>query len=208
MLDQVLGFLQALTINLSIGLTVVVLALTIGFVTAVVRLGSFTLGSRSMNFLIGVLRTAPSYVLLFVVAATLKATTEPDTSGGTIIPLVALLLALLAGALASCSDACVTFLQYRALGQTKQAWLIVPNIFQVFIVAVMTSGTGAVIGVHEAVHYTLALADTYETRVERIVLVGVVILFFAGLLGFAKFLSTRLSAHLSARFSEKSCADS
>jgi hypothetical protein len=105
---------------------------------------------------------------------------------------------LLAGAIASCSDACVTFLQYRTQGQTKQAWLIVPNAFQIFIVAVMTSGSGAAIGVHEAVHFTLTLADTYETRTERIILVSIVILFFAGILGFAKFLSARLSARLTA----------
>jgi len=43
----------------------------------------------------------------------------------------------------------------------------------------MTSGTGAVIGVREAVYYTPA-PDTYETRIERLILMGVVILFLQG----------------------------
>ncbi len=196
MFNHVLGFLQALAINLSVGLIVLVLGLMLGFVTAVARLGSSPIGSSLMNFFIGVLRAAPSYVLLFVALPIL---TAAKMFGGEIVLLLALFLALLAGALASCSDACVTFLQYRAQGQTKQAWLIVPNIFQTFIVAVMTSGMGAAIGVHEAVHYTLTLADTFETRMERIILVGMVILFFAGILGFAKFLSTRLSSRIAAK---------
>lgn len=68
-----------------------------------------------------------------------------------------------------------------------------------FIVAVMSSGVGAAIGVHEAVHFTLALSETYESRRDRIILVVIVILFFAVILAGAKYGLVRASARFLAR---------
>lgn len=194
MLDHLLGFLNALTVNLSIGLLVLFVGLCLGFVTAAIRLAPNRLGAQAMNFFIGILRAVPSYVIMVVMAAILTSTDALGMSGSQTAALLALFLALLAGSISSCSDACVTFLQYRAQGRMDQALLIVPNLFQIFIVAVMSSGVGAAIGVHEAVHYTLALAETYESRMDRIILVASVILLFAAILTPTKYLVGRASA--------------
>jgi hypothetical protein len=194
MLDHLLGFLNALTVNLSIGLLVLLVGLCLGFVTAAIRLAPNRLGAQAMNFFIGILRAVPSYVIMVVMAAILTSADALGMLGSQTAALLALFLALLAGSISSCSDACVTFLQYRAQGRMDQALLIVPNLFQIFIVAVMSSGVGAAIGVHEAVHYTLALAETYESRIDRIILVASVILLFAAILTPTKYLVGRASA--------------
>ena len=194
MLDNLLGFLNALTVNLSIAFLVLLVGLCLGFVTAAIRLAPNRLGAQAMNFFIGILRAVPSYVIMVVMAAILTSADALGMLGSQTATLFALFLALLAGSISSCSDAWVTFLQYRAQGRMEQALLIVPNAFQIFIVAVMSSGVGAAIGVHEAVHYTLALAETYESRVDRIILVASVILLFAAILTPTKYLLGRASA--------------
>jgi len=194
MLDNLLGFLNALTVNLSIAFLVLLVGLCLGFVTAAIRLAPNRLGAQAMNFFIGILRAVPSYVIMVVMAAILTSADALGMLGSQTAALFALFLALLAGSISSCSDAWVTFLQYRAQGRMEQALLIVPNAFQIFIVAVMSSGVGAAIGVHEAVHYTLALAETYESRVDRIILVASVILLFAAILTPTKYLLGRASA--------------
>jgi hypothetical protein len=194
MLDHLLGFLNALTVNLSIAFLVLLVGLCLGFVTAAIRLAPNRLGAQAMNFFIGILRAVPSYVIMVVMAAILTSADALGMLGSQTAALFALFLALLAGSISSCSDAWVTFLQYRAQGRMEQALLIVPNAFQIFIVAVMSSGVGAAIGVHEAVHYTLALAETYESRVDRIILVASVILLFAAILTPTKYLVGRASA--------------
>jgi ABC-type amino acid transport system permease subunit len=199
MLDPLLGFLNALSVNLSIGLLALLVGLCLGFVTAAVRLAPNRLGAQAMNFFIGILRAVPSYVIMVVVAAILTSADALGMLGSQAAALIALFLALLAGTVSSSSDACLTFLQYRAQGRMEQACLIVPNAFQIFIVAVMSSGVGAAIGVHEAVHYTLALAETYDSREDRIVLVLVVILFFAVILACTKYVVARASARLLAQ---------
>ncbi len=200
MLDHLLGFLNALTVNFSVGLLTLFVGLFLGFVTAAVRLAPNRLSAQTMNVVIGILRAVPSYVLMVVAAAIFTSADALGALSSQNAALIALFLALLAGTVSSCSDACVTFLQYRAQGRMEQAWLIVPNTFQIFIVAVMSSGVGAAIGVHEAVHYTLALAETYESRLDRIILVVIVILFFAAILASAKYMVGRASARLLARY--------
>jgi hypothetical protein len=194
MLDHLLGFLNALTVNLSIAFLVLLVGLCLGFVTAAIRLAPNRLGAQAMNFFIGILRAVPSYVIMVVMAAILTSADALGMLGSQTAALLALFLALLAGSISSCSDAWVTFLQFRAQGRMEQALLIVPNAFQIFIVAVMSSGVGAAIGVHEAVHYTLALAETYESRVDRVILVASVILLFAAILTPTKYLVGRASA--------------
>jgi hypothetical protein len=193
-LDNLLGFLNALTVNLSIAFLVLLVGLCLGFVAAAIRLAPNRLVAQAMNFFIGILRAVPSYVIMVVMAAILTSADALGMLGSQTATLFALFLALLAGSISSCSDAWVTFLQYRAQGRMEQALLIVPNAFQIFIVAVMSSGVGAAIGVHEAVHYTLALAETYESRVDRIILVASVILLFAAILTPTKYLVGRASA--------------
>ena len=85
----------------------------------------------------------------------------------------------------------MTFLNYRARGELAQAWLVVTNVFQIFVITVMASSIGAALGVQEAVAFTLSLAQTYETRIERIALIICVIVFFAGILMSSKFLVAR-----------------
>jgi ABC-type amino acid transport system permease subunit len=191
MLDHLFGFFQALTVNFRLGLVALLIGLVLGLLTAVIRCRADGVSARFIGFLIGVLRAFPVYVLMFVAASLFSTMSLSNEYGAEFSASIAVIVALLAYTVSACSDACVTFLNFRARGQLAQAWLLVPNVFQIFVVTVMASSIGAALGVQEAVTFTLSLAQTYETRIERIGLIISVIVFFAVILMSSKFLAAR-----------------
>lgn len=192
MLNDLYGFLQALMVNLQIGFIASALGFVLGFLAATVQYRFSGVGSRVAGFFIGLLRAFPIYVLMFVILNIFASTGILRAFSVETNASIALVLALLAYTISACADACLTFLRHRGLGQTAQAWLLVPNVFQIFVITVTSSSVGAAIGVQEAVTYTLSLAETYETHAQRIGLIVLVILFFAGLLGLSKLLVVTL----------------
>jgi ABC-type amino acid transport system permease subunit len=185
------GFFQAFTVNLRLGLVALLIGLVLGLLTAVIRCRTDGFSARFIGFLIGVLRAFPVYVLMFVAASIFSTMSLFNAYEAEFSASIAVIVALLAYTVSACSDACVTFLNFRARGQLAQAWLVVPNVFQIFVITVMASSIGAALGVQEAVAFTLSLAQTYEMRIERIGLIICVIVFFAGILMTSRFLVAR-----------------
>ena len=176
-------FLQAFTINLRVGLLALVVGLLIGFVSATIRFRNKGATSGLTGFLIGFLRAFPVYVLMFVAVNLLASLGTFDTLSPNQAAEAALIVALSAYTISACSDASLTFLQYRAKGQHNQAWLVVPNIIQIYVITVISSSVGAAIGLQEAVTFILNLSETLPTREDRILLVFMAILFFAAIMG-------------------------
>lgn len=196
MLDNIYGFLQALTVNLKIGFIALFLGLVLGFLAALVRYRSTGFGGRIAGFFIGFLRAFPIYVLMFVLLNIVASTGIFGTRSSEATASIVLVLAMLGYTVSACADACLTFLRHRGLGETAQAWLLIPNVFQIFVITVTSTSIGAAIGVQEAVTYTLSLAETFEARAQRIGLIVLVILFFAGLLGLSKVLVETLTRRI------------
>lgn len=176
-------FLQAFTINLRVGLLALVVGLLIGFVSATIRFRNKGATSRLTGFLIGFLRAFPVYVLMFVAVNLLAFLGTFEALSPNQAAEAALIVALSAYTISACSDASLTFLQHRASGQYAQAWLVVPNIIQIYVITVISSSVGAAIGLQEAVTFILNLSETLPTRGERILLVFMAILFFAAIMG-------------------------
>lgn len=191
MLDNLLGFFLAFTVNFRLGFVALFIGLVLGLLTAVIRCRTSGVSARFIGFLIGFLRAFPVYVLMFVAASLFSTMSLFTAFDAEFSASIAVIVALLAYTVSACSDACVTFLNFRARGELAQAWLVVPNVFQIFVITVMASSIGAALGVQEAVAFTLSLAQTYETRIERIALIICVIVFFAGILMSSKFLVAR-----------------
>lgn len=176
-------FLQAFTINLRVGLLALLVGLLIGFFSAAIRSRNKGATSRITGFGIGLLRAFPVYVLMFVAVNLLASLGIFEALSPNQAAEAALVVALSAYTISACSDACLTFLQYRATGQHAQAWLVVPNIIQIYVITVISSSVGAAIGLQEAVTFILNLSETLPTREDRILLVFVAILFFAAIMG-------------------------
>jgi len=186
MLENVWLFLAAFTINLRLGAIALCAGLLVGFVSAMLRFRSTGPTSWLMGFFIGFLRAFPVYVLMFVAINWLVSVGVFDSLSPKQAAETALVIALSAYTISACSDASLSFLQHWSRGQYSQAWLIGPNIVQIYVITVMSSSVGAAIGLQEAVTFTLALAESLPTRSERILLVFVVIVFFALIMGLTR----------------------
>ncbi len=195
-LENIEGFFQAFSVNVSVGFLTMLIGLPIGFLTAAIRFYFSGWAARLVGFLIGFLRAFPVFVLMFLAVSFLASVGVFEILGNDYASQLALIVALLAYTISACSDAALTFFRYRALGQMHQAWLLIPNMFQIFVITVVDTGFGAAIGVKEAVTFTLALSESYETRIERISLLIVVILFFATTLALSKRFIAKMSVRI------------
>jgi len=192
-LENVWLFLDAFTINLRIGIIALLVGLLTGFTSAILRFRSHGTTARLTGFFVGFLRAFPIYVLMFVAVNLLASMGTFDALTSKQPAEIALIVALSAYTVSACSDACLAFLQHRYRGQHSQAWLVVPNIIQIYVITVMSSSVGAAIGLQEAVTFTLNLSETLPTRYERILLVFAAILFFASIMGLTRWGVKRVS---------------
>ena len=199
MLDNTLLFLQAFTVNLKLGLITLAIGLVIGLPTAVVRHRGAGLGKGTINGVIYFLRAFPTYVLLFITFNILMSIGFFEGASQTFVAQAALVIALSSYTISACSDACLTFLSQMARDQPDQAWLIIPNVVQIFIVTAVSTALGAAIGVQEAVMFTIKLADSLASRGERILLMFVVVIFFTVVGLSVKWMVDQVAARLIAK---------
>jgi len=185
-LDNLWLFLSAFTINLRVGVIALLIGLLGGFVAALLRFRSVGPTTRLTEFFIGLLRAFPVYVLMFVAINLLASSGAFDTLGTQYAAEAAVIIAQSAFTISACSDASLSFLQYNAVGKHRQAWLVVPNLLQIYVVCVMSSSVGAAIGLQEVATFTLNLAETLPSLNERILLVFMVILFCAVMMGLTR----------------------
>ena len=194
MLENIWLFLDAFTINLRVGSVALLIGLLLGFASALLRARRHGASAKLTGFLVGFLRAFPVYVLMFVAVNLLASLGLFDALTSKQSAEAALIIALSAYTISACSDAWLAFLQHRDQGQYSQAWLVIPNLIQIYVITVMSSSVGAAIGLQEAVTFTLNLAESLPTRDERLLLVFVVVLFFATIMGLTRWGVKRVSA--------------
>lgn len=200
------AFAQGLLLNLSIAGAALLLGLVCGGPLALLRLGGGVPG-RLAGALTGLLRLAPAFVVMFFLLNLLPAAA---TLGPLVVPLhgaVVVALSLVVYAAAYISDTGLEAMRHRRGGAPELALLFLPALARAFFVMVMSSSTGAAIGVDEAVTVTLRQARVLDTLQERLLLFGAVMLFFTVLLQGAFLLVERLRHWLVARFHPAPAAD-
>lgn len=193
MLETIIHFLDAFTLNLRIGSASLLIGVVLGLGSAALRFKRITMISRFIGFIIGLLRAFPVYVFMFVAFNYLVSSIAFDSLSLSQTSEIAVILAISVYTIPACSDAFLSFLLNRFQGKHEQSWLIFPNLMQVYVISVMSSSVGAALGLQEAVTFTLSLAETLPTREQRILLVFVVMLFFASIMASTRWIVLRLS---------------
>jgi len=78
-------------------------------------------------------------------------------------------------------------------------WLVIPNVFRIFVILVMSTSIGAAIGVKEAVTYTLIFSDGLVERSQKIMLLLLATVFFAVFFAAAKLMLDQLTRRIKRR---------
>jgi ABC-type amino acid transport system permease subunit len=191
-------FLAGLLLNMSIAGAALLLGLAFGTPLALLRLGGGMAG-RLAGTLTALLRMAPTFVVMFFLLNLLPRSAalgpwQVPLQGPTVV-----VLSLLVYACAYVSDTLLEAIRQWRAGAHELALLALPALARAFFVLVMSSSTGAAIGVNEAVTVTLRQAQSLANVGDRLLLFGAVILFFTCLLQGAFVLVDRLRHHLAAR---------
>lgn len=191
-LDFLPRFLTGLQANVAIALTALGLGLALGLPLAALqqfpRSWPGRLVGRLAAGVVGVLRAAPTFVLMFFL---LNALPGPWGLGGLewrITPWASCALALACYAMAYVSDNTLDALQRaRAAGpgaRARSLSLLIPSLLRVFFVMVLSSGFAATVGVTEAVSVTIGTMERLPDLGQRLLILGLVMLLFtAGIQG-------------------------
>ena len=195
----IVAFLQSFLTNLWVAAAALIIGTMAGAPLAWLRHRFGFLGGAAAA-LTGLLRAAPTFVVMFFLLNVLPADMTVLGLRFAIAPAAILVLALAIYAAAYVSDNLLDALRHLDRKSMEGALLFVPNMLRAFIVLVMASSVGAAIGVREAVTTTLRQADRLPSPGGRIGLVIVVILFFACVMMLARIATLSLSRILLRRY--------
>lgn len=177
LLDLLPGFLSAFRLNLQVGLLALLGGILIGLPLTWLIIRGGLIGKAS-EYLISLMRAFPVFVMMFVVLNffsdnlyNMHATLES-------LHQTTLILALCTYSAAVISDATKDSWDHFCRSEHAETLLIIPNLFRIFTILVMSSSIGAAIGVQEAVSYTLIHTETMPDPLDRIMTVLAVTIFF------------------------------
>jgi ABC-type arginine transport system permease subunit len=175
------GYFADLLAGMAVNLQIAAIALGLGLALGL-PLGLMQLGGRLQRGLVapltGLMRVAPTFVVMFFL---LNVIPRDASLFGLSLALsapmiVALSLVPYAAAYAA-DNGREAFRQLRG-GSTDSALLFLPNIARAFFVLVMSSSTGAAIGVSEGVAVVLREAERWSSLGEKLVVFGIGVLAF------------------------------
>ncbi|MBV8778559.1 MAG: hypothetical protein JO258_15285 [Alphaproteobacteria bacterium] len=161
-------FMATLLAGISVNFAIAGMALTFGLglgsLLALARVQS-PLGRGAAATLIGLMRAAPTFVVMFFLLNALPR--------GTLSGVMVVAISLVPYAAAYVADSAVDAIrQYRA-GSTLACFLILPNIARAFFVLVMSSSAGAAVGVTEGIAVILRQAEKLPTLGGKFVLFAI-----------------------------------
>jgi ABC-type amino acid transport system permease subunit len=175
--DFIIQFLYFFLTNIKIGLLSLAGGLLFGVPFAFALRYPLRLNAL-INIILTLCRGFPVYILMFIVFNNINSDEFLGDFKDHTIRLIAVVVALSAYATAAVCDAMSDCLKNAANGNTGQAYLIVPNIFRIFTIAMISSSIGAAIDVSEAVSYTVRVYENFPDRGDRFLLVLGVTIFF------------------------------
>ena len=173
-------FLAGLVVNLEIACASLVLGLLLGLPLAVC-LGACRALAAAAGSLVGLLRAAPTFVVMFFLLNILPR--EIQIAGHDIqTGLLAVILANAAYAVAYIADNGLVALRALRAGNMAAAVLFLPNLTRAFFVLTLASSMAAAVGTPEAIFVTLRQAERLPALSDQIMLFVFVMLFFGAVL--------------------------
>jgi len=171
------GFLHAFLQNLWMGMLAVLIGLIVGMPLArIVHRQIFLY--KLVKALIFFFRALPAFIVMYIALGVLTMTVLIDENNLFSAPVIALLVGLCFSSISGVFDATLEYFRLQDAGERRQAMLIIPNIFRLFVNVAATTAVGAALGVQEVVSYSLLTAERLSNTNDRIVIILFVSLFF------------------------------
>lgn len=170
-------FLSGLTVNFEIAVCAMMGGLLLGGLLAVARFRN-GLAAAPAAWLVALLRTVPTFVVMFFLVNVVPATVSIGAWQFGMTPWLAVVLSLTLYAAAYVSDHAVEAMRQLRSGSPVAAMLFVMGLVRAFFVMVLSSGFGAAVGVVEATTITLRAIETLPKVSDRLLLIGLVIVIF------------------------------
>ena len=159
------AFLAGMAVNFEIAAIALALGLILGVLLALARVNRGAAGIAAGS-IVGLMRAAPTFVVMFFLLNALPR--DARLSGVMIVA-----MSLVPYAAAYVADSGVDALRQLRTGSSLACFLILPNIARAFFVLVMSSSTGAAIGVPEGVAVILRQAETLPSPGDMLVLFAI-----------------------------------
>ena len=192
------GFLNAFQVNLQAGLYSLLGGMVLGFTSTWLRTHGGWLRKLIETF-ITFLRAFPIFVLMFALLNILAYSPYFTQHFSDHIPRTVLIMSLCAYSTAVISDAAEDAWNHYKKADYAQALLLIPTLFRIFTILVMSSSIGAAIGVQDAVSYTLARMEEIPDALSRIWLVLSATIFFVVFFSVIRFILYQIVQRLSKR---------
>lgn len=197
--DFILGFLAAFRTNLVIAVCALGVGLLLGAVFAyLLSRGGVIIKAVGLP-VISLCRAFPVFVLMFVLWNFIPRSQSLAAPGFISDADLILILALSAYSMSALFDVVFDALHFRSTGDQERVWLVIPNVFRIFVILVMSTSIGAAIGVKEAVTYTLIFSDGLVARSQKIMLLLLATVFFAVFFAAAKLMLDQLTDRIKRR---------
>ena len=194
--------LNAMKVNFQIASVILISSLLIGGVLTVVSLTGGIVGML-IAFLIGVIRAIPTFLLMICLLYLIPKQIVIAGSSYSLSGFVIVVLSLIPYAVAYVFDNFSESIRQWRKGQMVTALQLLPNLSRMYFILIMSSSSGAAIGVNEGVTTLLHYATRVGSLQERLVLYAVGILFFGILMQTAFALINYLRAIMIARVSRR-----
>ncbi|TAJ32790.1 MAG: hypothetical protein EPO67_09975 [Reyranella sp.] len=175
--DFVPQFLAGMVVNFEIAAIALLIGLALGGLLGLARLSGGLLGGAATT-LIGLMRAAPTFVVMFFLLNIIPADATLFGLPAAPSPLMTVALSLVPYSASYVADNGVEALKQMRAGSPLGALLFLPNVTRAFFVLVMSSSAGAAIGVTEGIAVILREAEQMPTLGDKLVLFGIGILCF------------------------------
>jgi len=158
-------FLAGMTVNFEIAGIALALGLLLGGLLAFARLPGGFAGAAATT-VTGLMRAAPTFVVMFFLLNAI-----PRGAGLSGMMIVA--VSLVPYAAAYIADSGVDALRHLQRGSPLASLLLFPNIARAFFVMVMSSGSGAAIGVNEGITVLLRQAELLPSLGDKLLVFAI-----------------------------------
>ena len=166
-----------MAVNFEIAAIALVIGLALGGLLALGRLSGGTTGAVAST-LIGLMRAAPTFVVMFFLLNIIPRDATLFGVGVTPSPLMIVALSLVPYSASYVADNGAEALKQLRAGSPLGALQFLPNVTRAFFVLVMSSSAGAAIGVTEGIAVILREAVLLPALGDKLVLFAIGIVFF------------------------------
>ena len=196
-------FLGGMLVNFEIAALAVMIGLAVGLPLAYARASSSRAAIGLSLTLIGLMRAAPTFVVMFFLLNVIPRDAELFGIPLALSGVMTVALSLVPYSAAYVADSGHEALQQWRRGSHLGALLFLPNMTRAFFVVVMSSGAAAAIGVTEGISVILRQAELLPSLGERLVLFAIGIVMFGVPLQLGSAFVRRLQRALGRRITRK-----